>query len=464
MAEAERPERPERLRPDRAARPERPARRGRSRDRREQLAAVAADLFRRHGYHNVGVGDIAAAAGITGPAVYRHFRSKQEILGHVVLACADQLSTAVHTALDSAEVHAAEVHPAEVHPAERNGATSAAGRLDVLLRALAQLSVERRELGALWRREGRSLPPADRAELAARLAQATKFGAEMIKQARPRLPEQDAALLCSAAMSVFASASDHHVTLPKARFERLLHSMALAVVRSDLPGAPAGQPAVPVLEAAVLSDRREQLLAVAAKMFCERGFHDVTMEDIGAAAGIAGPSIYRHYASKADLLAAMCSRVGERLRAGLAAALGEARGGPQAVFASLAGSFVHTELANRDLVAAFLTEGRNLPDRYQAEVRRVLRAYVSEWVRVVLAAASGQDEPGQDDKAARIRVHAAFAVVNDLARIAAFAARPSLAADLTVLVGAVAGVAEGRDPAQDVDLLGAPVERGELDQ
>lgn len=386
---------------------------GRPRDRRGQLAAVAADLFRRHGYHNVGVNDIAAAAGITGPAVYRHFRSKQEILGHVVLAGADQLSAAVHAALDAA------------------GPASAAERLDVLLRSLAQLSVERRELGALWRREGRSLPTPDRAELALRLGQAMRFGVDMVTQTRPELPPDDAALLCAAALSVFASISDHHTSLPKGRFERLLRCVAFAVVSSEVvpvsgTAPPAGRLASPL----VLTDRREQLLAVAARRFCERGFHDVTMEDIGSAAGIAGPSIYRHFASKADLLLAMCSRVGDRLRSGLASAL--TAGPPPAVLRELVDSFVATVLTHRELVAAFLTEGRNLPERDRAEVRRVLRAYVAEWVRVVIAAS-----PGLDDKEARVRVHAAFAVVNDLARATRFTSRPDLPADLTALARTV---------------------------
>lgn len=387
----------------------------RPRDRRGQLAAVAADLFRRHGYHNVGVNDIAAAAGITGPAVYRHFRSKQEILGHVVLAGADQLSAAVHAALDAA------------------GPASGAERLDVLRRSLAQLSVERRELGALWRREGRSLPAADRAELAVRLGQALRFAVDLLKEARPELPAEDASLLCSAALSVFASISDHHAGLPRARFERLLRSMAAAIVDSPVLPWPdgAGVPASlimqsPITRPPVLPDRREQLLAVAARMFCDRGFHDVTMEDIGSAAGIAGPSIYRHYTSKADLLLAMCHRIGDRLRSGLASALGA--GQPTEVLDALVSSFVATVLSHRDLVAAFLTEGRNLPVREGAEVRRVLRAYVAEWVRIVIASS-----PGMDDKQARIRVHAAFAVVNDLARATRYASRPHLPAELTAL-------------------------------
>src|SRR5690606_9708054 len=73
---------------DRGGRPRRP------KDRKEQLAAVAAKLFCERGFHEVGITDIAAAAGITGPALYRHFADKQAILAHVVALAIDHLATA----------------------------------------------------------------------------------------------------------------------------------------------------------------------------------------------------------------------------------------------------------------------------------------------------------------------------------------------------------------------------------
>ena len=48
--------------------------------------------------------------------------------------------------------------------------------------------------------------------------------------------------------------------------------------------------------------RRELLLRAAADLFAARGFHDVGMDDIGAAAGITGPGVYRHFASQQALL------------------------------------------------------------------------------------------------------------------------------------------------------------------
>ena len=48
--------------------------------RREQLIAVAAELFLQHSYDAVTVEMIAARTGITGPGLYRHFQNKQALL------------------------------------------------------------------------------------------------------------------------------------------------------------------------------------------------------------------------------------------------------------------------------------------------------------------------------------------------------------------------------------------------
>jgi AcrR family transcriptional regulator len=49
-------------------------------DRRQQIIDTAADLFAAHGFHGVSVHDIGGACGISGPALYKHFPSKQALL------------------------------------------------------------------------------------------------------------------------------------------------------------------------------------------------------------------------------------------------------------------------------------------------------------------------------------------------------------------------------------------------
>ncbi len=61
------------------------------------------------------------------------------------------------------------------------------------------------------------------------------------------------------------------------------------------------------------SDRRLQLLAAAERLFAERGFLAVRLEDIGAAAGVSGPAIYRHFPNKEALLVELLVGISTRL-------------------------------------------------------------------------------------------------------------------------------------------------------
>jgi len=64
------------------------------------------------------------------------------------------------------------------------------------------------------------------------------------------------------------------------------------------------------------SDRRVQLLSAAERLFAERGFLAVRLEDIGAAAGVSGPAIYRHFPNKESLLVELLVGISTRLLAG----------------------------------------------------------------------------------------------------------------------------------------------------
>ena len=64
------------------------------------------------------------------------------------------------------------------------------------------------------------------------------------------------------------------------------------------------------------SDRRDQLIAAAERLVAERGFLAVRLEDIGAAVGISGPAIYRHFPNKEALLVELLVGISTRLLAG----------------------------------------------------------------------------------------------------------------------------------------------------
>lgn len=67
-----------------------------------------------------------------------------------------------------------------------------------------------------------------------------------------------------------------------------------------------------------MSDRRQEVLEVAKRLFAERGVRQTTVREIGANAGILSGSLYHHFGSKDDivddLLRDFCSEVLERYR------------------------------------------------------------------------------------------------------------------------------------------------------
>jgi len=60
-------------------------------NRREQILEVAAELFAEHGFHGVSIADLGAACGFSGPALYKHFRSKQAILSEMLVSISEEL-------------------------------------------------------------------------------------------------------------------------------------------------------------------------------------------------------------------------------------------------------------------------------------------------------------------------------------------------------------------------------------
>ncbi|MBU2076311.1 MAG: TetR/AcrR family transcriptional regulator, partial [Actinobacteria bacterium] len=83
-----------------------------------------------------------------------------------------------------------------------------------------------------------------------------------------------------------------------------------------------------------MTTRREQILGTAAELFAARGFHGVSVADLGAACGISGPALYKHFASKDAVLAEMLVSISRWLLDGGRACVGSA-GSPSAALAAL---------------------------------------------------------------------------------------------------------------------------------
>jgi len=72
--------------------------------RREHLLATASELFYRHGCHTTGIDKILAEAGVAKMTLYKHFRSKDELILTAVSQSLAQRRAELETAIDSADV------------------------------------------------------------------------------------------------------------------------------------------------------------------------------------------------------------------------------------------------------------------------------------------------------------------------------------------------------------------------
>lgn len=61
--------------------------------------------------------------------------------------------------------------------------------------------------------------------------------------------------------------------------------------------------------------RRSEIVRAAMELFAEKGYPATTMDDIGRAVNLRGPSLYKHVSSKQELLAEIMTSTMSRLRA-----------------------------------------------------------------------------------------------------------------------------------------------------
>jgi AcrR family transcriptional regulator len=153
-------------------------------------------------------------------------------------------------------------------------------------------------------------------------------------------------------------------------------------------------------------ERRQRILAAAAELVAERGYHEVGMSDIGAAAGIVGSGIYRHFDGKSAVLVAMLDRVIDDLTRGAAEIL--SRGlEPEQTLRELIAAHVRITLEDRMLMRVYHNEIASLPAEDNRRLRRKQRIYIEEWVHILDVL-----RPEVDDAAARALVHAGIGAVH----------------------------------------------------
>lgn len=315
-------------------------RRTRPRNRREQIVEAATTLFARQGFASVTLAEVAAAVDVTRSALYRHFPSKYELFAACVRGSAAMFQAA------SGEGPA----------------------------ALVDTAADQRDRAVLYLREAAYLPVESPG---ADLTLTNWVSAVTTK--RPEITQAAASYLVTAALGALAGtiAYGHiHMTQP---IRALLTRVMAAVVDADLT-----RPAVTGADTAAASQqppgpvwsRREKALGAAASLFRRHGYAGVGIDEIGAAAGITGSGIYRHFGSKEDLLVAAFRRTGDRLAAEAVRAASAAPDAPQAVM-DVVDAYVQVACRDEDLLFIYMHEARSLP----APVRREMSALQNDLFR-----------------------------------------------------------------------------------
>lgn len=362
-----------------------PQRGTRPRNRRATIVAAATDLFYRRGFDQVSMSDIAEAVAIGPSALYRHFPGKQALLHEVMTEGLAPL----RELLSRIDLH--------------NETES--------LPELASLALDHRQLGVLWQRESRHMTSTDYTNLRIELRAIGQLFADRVRAVRPELSTPAVGLLSWSTISALISTSFHHLDLPRTKYEALFVDIVRAVLDSGIDPdlAPPSKQCPPGL---IPSSRREALLDQAVRMFAQQGYTGVGIEDIGAAVGIAGPSIYNHFSSKRDMLTIALQRGSALLYMDLAAGHRVATTAADGL-RKLVCSYVRFTMQHHQLVDLMITELEHLPPTERHGARQAQHDYISEWVHLLRAIHTDTEAT-----TCRVRVHAALTIANNAARTA----------------------------------------------
>ncbi len=383
-------------------------RRIRPADRKRQLLDHAAALFAERGYAQVSVADIARAAGVTAPSVYRHFADKQSLLAAAVNAGVDDLETCTGRAL-----------------------TEGDAPVDDLISSVCALGVKRPESTSLWRWGSQHLSDEQNREVVLRTRAILHHWADVLADGTD-LTEREAVTLAWAMISVAGSLSVHRTRMSLTRTLAEVDALVRRLIALRPDSAPPLPPLPPTGTGA--PTRRDEILDAAATLFAERGYAGVGMDDIGAAVGITGPSVYKHFSSKIAILIGIGQRGATRLEAGVMTAYATTSD-PAKLLALLIDSYVNVITSTPELSVTFNSSDALAGQPNASDLVDIQRRYVARWVDLLM-----QTDPDLPRDRAAIDVHAALSIVNDAVRMRRGTSRPEFGAQMAYLMKGVLNV------------------------
>jgi AcrR family transcriptional regulator len=386
--------------------PTAPTVRRRPKDRKKQILDQAARLFIDRGFHSVKLEEIAEAAGVTARALYRHYDNKQALLTAAILNAQDEYQS--------------------VRNPEGRAPESAARALHDELPELIAAAVETRALTVLWQREARYLTAADRAEVRGRINAIVAGIQAGVRLEMPELSPPHSELRAWGASSTLTSLGRHSLSLPGAELKDLIYRACMAAARTPSVGAldPIETPADRDLAS---FSRYETLLAAGAQLFRAHGFPAVSTADIGKRVGIAGPGLYRSFASKQAILDTLVRRLDDWSALECIRALRTNDPAAQRLRQLVAGR-VRISLEDPDLVSVSITELSSA----SAEVRDSFVKNQADrdgvWIDLVRTLV-----PQTSLAQARLLVAAAVSFIEDVSRTWHLTRRTDVALEMTTI-------------------------------
>jgi AcrR family transcriptional regulator len=190
--------------------------------RQRELIAIATRLFARHGYHAVGINEISGELGLTGPAFYRHYPSKEALL----IACLDDAITG---------------HLEAVVDVVRS-ISDPLDALEAIIANHVDFVFDQTENIQTWRTEFRSLPEADRHRLRYLQRLYTEEWVRIVRQLRTDLDIEQVRTMCQGAIALIQSATEFQNRLPRDIVGPTLGRMALhALMGTPVAALPAAR-------------------------------------------------------------------------------------------------------------------------------------------------------------------------------------------------------------------------------
>jgi len=125
--------------------------------------------------------------------------------------------------------------------------------------------------------------------------------------------------------------------------------------------------------------RDRRILDAAAQAFHEKGFHGVGVDELGVRAGLSGPSLYRHFSGKDEILATLLNEAMDDLLVATTPVLDD----PELDLRRALRHHVDFAIANRHLVTLYQREVRSLAEPWARAFARRRGQYTRRWETLV---------------------------------------------------------------------------------